>query len=467
MSKVDKNKELYEKAMRQMKTKYESGDSFGTYIRSVNLKLHLTDEQKAQVAQEIGNFRFIYNTTLAYLWNKFESKEDGITIGKYDLMNEIIKPLQKKHDWIVLSTAQSNQTACFEAYEAFWKLAKSAKATMAKRKASGKSRPLKPRFKRRHEGRQSYYVSNQMCTFKNLDFTNRTLRISKLGEVKFYYRKIRDEENIIGIRESRLVRAYDQYYLSLTVVLKHKPWKSKGNTPAIGIDWGIHNLATIADGRDFDSIDNFIRMNKRTIGKVSDSEIRKLQKKIESLQKIIDRKIKVNKKRKDIADPYHTANIQKLRAKVYWCYQRISYIKNDYLNKLVWSIVRTRPMSITIEVLQVSDQLMKFPEATAKDKRLRKLISLTSPYQFKQKLISACIRERVELLAVPSDYPSSQICSNCGQKQEMPLEKRKFVCPHCGHKMDRDENAALNILRCPNKSVLVTDFGRLPDGCRV
>ena len=467
MSKVDKNEELYEKAMKQMKTKYESGDSFGTYVRKVNLKLHLSEEQKQQVAQEIGNFRYIYNTTLAYLWNKFESKEDGLTIGKYELMNEMIKRLQKEHDWIMLSSAQSNQTACFEAYEAFWKLVKNANATMAKRKAAGKLRPIKPRFKRRHEGRQSYYVSSQMCKFKHLDFANRTLKILKLGEVKFYYRKIRDEENIIGVRESRLIRAYDQYYLSLTVVLKRKRWKPKGNTPAIGTDWGIHNLATITDGRDFDNIVNFIRMNKKSMGKVSDGEIRKLQKKIDRMNRIIDRKIEINKKHKDIADPYHTSNIQKLKAKVYWCYQRISYIKNNHVNKLVWSIVKRRPMSISIEDLKVSDQLMKFPEATAKDKRLRKLISLTSPYMFKQKLISACIRERVELNIVPSDYPSSQICSHCGQKQEMSLEKRTFKCPHCGHKMDRDENAALNILNCPNKSVLVTNFGRLPDGCRV
>lgn len=466
MSKAKKYKETYEKHMKEMKTKYESGNSFASYVRRVNLKLHLTDEQKQQVAQELGNFRYIYNTTLAYLWNKFESKEDGLTIGRHDLMNEIIKRLQKEHDWIMLSSAQSNQNACFEAYEAFWKMAKNAKATMAKRKAAGKYKPLRPRFKRRHEGRQSYYVSSQMCKFKNLDFTNRTLKMSKLGEVKFYYRKIRDEENIISVRESRLIRAYDQYYLSLTIVLKRKKRESKGNIPAIGIDWGVRNLATITDGKDFVTIDNFIRMNKKSMGKVSDGEIRKLQKKIEAIQKIIDRKAKINKKHK-LADPYHTNNIQKLRAKVYWCYQRISYIKSDYLNKLVWNIVKRRPRSITIEDLQVSDQLMKFPEATAKDKRLRKLIALTSPYMFKQKLISVCIREQVELLAVPSDYPSSQICSECGKKNEMPLEKRKFVCPHCGSKIDRDENAALNILNCPDKFVLVTGFGRLPDGCRV
>ena len=466
MTKADKYKETYEKHMKEMKTKYKSGNSFASYMRSVKLKLHLTDEQKQQVAQELGNFRFIYNTTLAYLWNKFESKEDGLTIGKYDLMNEIIKRLQEEYDWIMLSSAQSNQTACFEAYEAFWKLVKNAKATMAKRKAAGKHKQLKPRFKCRHEGRQSYYVSSQMCKFKNLDFTNMTLRMSKLGEVKFYYRKIRDEENIIGIRESRLIRSYDQYYLSLTAVLKRKDRELKGGIPAIGIDWGVHNLATITDGHGFVTIDNFIRMNKKSMGKVSDSEIRKLQKKIGNLQKIIDRKIKINKKHK-LADPYHTNNIQKLSAKVYWCYQRISYIKSDYLNKLVWNIVKRRPRSITIEDLKISDQLMKFPEATAKDKRLRKLIALTSPYMFKQKLISACIREQIELLAVPSDYPSSQICSECGEKHEMPLEKRKFVCPHCGRKIDRDENAALNIINCPDKTVLVTGFGRLPDGCRV
>ena len=129
----------------------------------------------------------------------------------------------------MLSSAQSNQTACFEAYEAFWKMIKNAKATMAKRKVAGKSRPLKPRFKSRHEGRQSYYVSSQMCKFKHLDFMNRTLKMSKLGEVKFYYRKIRDDDDIISIRESRLVRAYDQYHLSLTVVLKRKDRESKGN----------------------------------------------------------------------------------------------------------------------------------------------------------------------------------------------------------------------------------------------
>lgn len=49
------------------------------------------------------------------------------------------------------------------------------------------------------------------------------------------------------------------------------------------------------------------------------------------------------------------------------------------------------------------------------------------------------------LIRIDKWYPSSQICSNCGNKQKMPLEKRTYVCPECGASIDRDYNAAINI----------------------
>ena len=41
--------------------------------------------------------------------------------------------------------------------------------------------------------------------------------------------------------------------------------------------------------------------------------------------------------------------------------------------------------------------------------------------------------------------PSSQLCSKCGHRQKMTLDKRTYVCPECGMTMDRDLNAAINI----------------------
>jgi len=43
-------------------------------------------------------------------------------------------------------------------------------------------------------------------------------------------------------------------------------------------------------------------------------------------------------------------------------------------------------------------------------------------------------------------YPSSKTCSNCGCIQDMPLTERTYVCPDCGAVIDRDVNAAINIL---------------------
>ena len=61
--------------------------------------------------------------------------------------------------------------------------------------------------------------------------------------------------------------------------------------------------------------------------------------------------------------------------------------------------------------------------------------------------------------------PSSQLCSKCGHRQKMTLDKRTYVCPECGMTMDRDLNAAINIrdfaiFRVIRKDLTNTD-GRL------
>ena len=44
-------------------------------------------------------------------------------------------------------------------------------------------------------------------------------------------------------------------------------------------------------------------------------------------------------------------------------------------------------------------------------------------------------------------YPSSQICSQCGHRDgRKPLDIREWECPQCGIRLDRDWNAAVNIL---------------------
>jgi putative transposase len=52
---------------------------------------------------------------------------------------------------------------------------------------------------------------------------------------------------------------------------------------------------------------------------------------------------------------------------------------------------------------------------------------------------------RMVILVNPRN--TSKMCSQCGELVEKELSERTHTCPHCGLVMDRDKNAALNILQ--------------------
>ena len=65
--------------------------------------------------------------------------------------------------------------------------------------------------------------------------------------------------------------------------------------------------------------------------------------------------------------------------------------------------------------------------------------------------------------------PTSKLCSNCQNKQNMPLNKRIFNCLSCGVSIDRDSNASKNILAA-GMSVLKLvdgDDNGLPEEARI
>lgn len=118
---------------------------------------------------------------------------------------------------------------------------------------------------------------------------------------------------------------------------------------------------------------------------------------------------------------------------------KITNQRKDFLQKLTTEIVRNNEV-ICVEDLDVSKML--------KDSNLAKSISDVSWYEFSRMLEYKSNWYGKKFFKVDRFFPSSQLCSECGFKNESvkDLSVREWDCPNCHTHHDRDHNASINIL---------------------
>ena len=134
-------------------------------------------------------------------------------------------------------------------------------------------------------------------------------------------------------------------------------------------------------------------------------------------------------------------NIQKQKLKVQKLHQKLDNIRTDYINKVISELVKTKPMWITIEDLNVSGMM--------KNRHLSKAVTQQKFFEFRTKLLAKCNEYGIELRVVDRFYPSSKTCHNCGNvKSDLKLSDRIYHCCECGYTDDRDYNASLNLRDC-------------------
>ena len=152
---------------------------------------------------------------------------------------------------------------------------------------------------------------------------------------------------------------------------------------------------------------------------------------------------KLNKNMKGVAT---RQNIQKQKLKVQKLHQRLDNIRTDYINKVISELVKTKPMWITIEDLNVSGMM--------KNRHLSKAIAQQKFFEFRTKLLAKCNEYGIELRIVDRFYPSSKTCHNCGCiKSDLRLSDRTYHCCECGYTEDRDYNASLNLRDCQTYNI--------------
>lgn len=219
-----------------------------------------------------------------------------------------------------------------------------------------------------------------------------------------------------------------RYYVSV-LAEEAETEKPVLNDSGIGIDLGIKDFAVCSDGRIFKNI------NKT-------AHIRKLEKSLKRQQKKLSRKYESLKKSKNnLKGDATRQNIQKQKLKVQKLHHRLDCIRTDYINKVIFELVKTKSVWITLENLNIKGMM--------KNRHLSKAIAQQKFFEFRTKITAKCKEYGIELRFVDRFYPSSKTCHNCGCiKSDLKLSDRIYCCNNCGYTADRDFNASLNLRDC-------------------
>ena len=285
-----------------------------------------------------------------------------------------------------------------------------------------------PKFKKKNKSNvKMYFVKTDSTVIISCE--RHRIKIPTLGWVKLKEKGyIPTNYNTHIIKSGTVSYKAGKYYVSV-LVEEQECGKPLLNNFGIGIDLGIKDFAICSNGNTYKNI------NKT-------NQVKKLQKKLKREQRSLSRKYedykKLNKNEREVAT---RQNIQKQKLKVQRLHHRLDNMRTDYINKVISELVKTKPMWITIEDLNVKGMM--------KNRRLSKAIAQQKFFEFRIKLQNKCNELGVELRVVNRFYPSSKTCHNCGCiKSDLKLSDRTYICPECGYVEDRDLNASLNLRDC-------------------
>ena len=374
--------------------------------KSIRIELKLTNEQKTQVNKTIGTERFIYNEYIKYnqeqyeLGNKFVSAFD---FSKY--INNVYLPSNPDKKWIKDVSSKSVKQAMIYGEKAFKNFFKGLSGF--------------PVFKKKGKNELgAYFVKNGK---KDFEFYRHKIKIPSLKFVRVKeYGYIPKNANI---KSGTISKKADRYFLSLVIEVDDIVKTENKSIKGLGIDLGIKDTAICSDGRVFKNI------NKT-------KKVKKMKKKLKREQRKMSRSVEYSKTNK--IKLKECKNFNKKKLKVQRLFYRLNCIRDDYSNKIVDEITRTKLKYITIENLKVSNMM--------KNKHLSKAIQEQNFYAIRTKLINKCKERNIELRLVDTFYPSSKTCSCCGEiKKDLKLNDRIYKCCNCGIEIDRDYNASINL----------------------
>jgi len=346
------------------------------------------------IAKLLGTCRFVYNNLLAHRISAYNERKESVPFGE---LGKQLVALKVEQPWIrevhskVLQQSMINLEA---AYKSFFK--------------NGMGFP---KFKSKHDPRSS-------CRFPADAFMgvrgNRLSLVKALSDIHFKC-SVRDERylnrNQDKVRSATLSKTKaGQYHLSILIDGDFASKEVKPKMDVVGIDLGISTFVTTSLGKTYENL-KVIRSN----------ELR-----LKRLHQQLSRKQKGSK------------NKDKARIRLARMHDKLNNQKEYYLHAVSNSLLDESQV-VAMEDLNVKGMMQ--------NGRLARGLQELSLHRFKSMLEYKAAWRGRDLIQVDRFFPSSKLCSACGEKNDgLKLEHRQWRCA-CGALHERDLNAAKNIER--------------------
>ena len=357
--------------------------------KSYKVELDPTNVQITNMKKNIGAARFAYNWGL----NKKEEayKQKIKRPSAVDLNRELNLLKKTEIPWAYECSKCSFQEALRDLDNAYKRFFDNCKKGIKGKKGF-------PKFKSKRNDKQSFRLTGLIY------IKSGRIGLPRIGKVKL------KEIDYIP-KDSKIIRTTvskkaDKWFVSILTEVEHKQLPQ--NTKVVGIDLGIKTLATCSDGTTFEN----------------PKALKKNLHKLKFQQRKLSKKIKNSK------------NYEKQKLKVQKIHYRISNIRKDGLHKATSKIINDNQV-IVLEDLKVSNMM--------KNHKLAQAISDASFYEFRRQIEYKAKWSNRQVVFVDKFFPSSKMCSSCGQKKEdLKLSDRVYKCD-CGLEIGRDLNAAKNL----------------------
>ena len=372
---------------------------------AIKRELKLNNKQRTLMAKHAGFSRVVYNYGLS-LYSQIDHKEyKGGCSKKIAAIKKVLTNYTKKQP----EKAWMNELSSRVYQSAF-------QALLAAFSRFFKGLGEYPKFKRKKDSNSfTVYDSHGVVLLES----GKKITIPTLGTFR-----VKEKLDARYVTQTFTIsRKGDRWFVAFNVDAEKLPPLYHEQTQ-IGIDLGVKCFATLSDGTTYEA----------------PKPLKKAKTKLAKLQ-WCNRNKQLGNVRKGIRK---SKNAAKYYIRLGNQHAQIANQRRDFLQKTTTEISRQYSV-IRIEDLNVKGMIANH--------KLSAAISDLGFYEFRRQLVykQQNYATRVEL--VDRWYPSSKTCSCCNHVQPMPLTERVFNCQNCGASIDRDLNAAINLVQAPEDKI--------------